>query len=128
MKFTEHKDPNLNVIRRIEADAIWVNDTPLRGSFYMTARHLQPDWAPRSVEQLTREHLDGLLVLQPEVIILGTGAVQHFLSADLQGHVLSRGVGLEVMSNDAACRTWNVLTTEDRPVVLAIIQPTDASA
>ncbi len=128
MKFTEHKDPTINMIRRIEADAIWVNETPVRTSFYMSARHLQPNWTPKSVETLTREHLDALLALQPEVVILGTGSTQQFLPPHLQAYVLQQGVGLEVMSNDAACRTWNVLTTEDRPVVLGIILPSDATA
>lgn len=121
MKFTEHKDPTINMIRRIEPDAIWVNETPMRHSFYMTAHHLHPNWSVTCTEHLTQAHLDTLLKLQPEVIILGTGTRQHFLSPELQAHVLQHGVGLEVMSNDAACRTWNVLTTEDRPVVLAIM-------
>ena len=121
MKFTEHKDPTVNMIRRIEADAIWVNDTPMRNSFYMTAHHLHPDWSAACTDHLTQTHLDTLLKLQPEVIILGTGARQHFLAPALQAYVQQQGVGLEVMSNDAACRTWNVLTTEERTVVLAII-------
>ncbi len=121
MKFTEHKDPSINVVRRIEDNTIWVNDQPLTGSFYMTQRHLQPQWDIRHFDQLTEAHLEALLALDPELILLGTGARQHFLPPALQALVLGRGVGIETMRNDAACRTWNVLTTEDRPVVLAVI-------
>jgi hypothetical protein len=32
-----------------------------------------------------------------------------------------QGIGVEVMANDAACRTFNILLAEDRRVVVAII-------
>jgi uncharacterized protein len=34
---------------------------------------------------------------------------------------LARGVGLEVMANDAAARTYNVLAMEGRKVLVAFI-------
>lgn len=123
MKFTEHKDPTLNMVRKITPEAIWVNEHPLTQSFYMSQRHLQPDWPVQDIEALNTEHLDTLLMLSPELIILGTGETQVFLPPALMAHIQGKGIGLEVMSNDAACRTWNVLTTEDRPVVLGIIFP-----
>ncbi|HHT00904.1 MAG TPA: hypothetical protein ENK73_08640, partial [Thiomicrospira sp.] len=58
---------------------------------------------------------------KPEVIILGTGETQHFPEPKLFAYCAHKGVGLEVMANDAACRTYNVLTTEDREIVLALI-------
>jgi uncharacterized protein len=35
----------------------------------------------------------------------------------------SRGVGLEIMSTPAACRTFNVLVHERRRVVAALLNP-----
>jgi uncharacterized protein len=35
--------------------------------------------------------------------------------------IMSRGVGFEVMATRAACRTYNVLTAEDRRVVAALL-------
>jgi len=123
MKFTEHKDPMLNMVRKITPDTIWVNEHPLTKSFYMSQRHLKTDWPVQHIEALTTAHLEALLTLSPELIILGTGETQVFLPPALMAHIQGKGIGLEIMSNDAACRTWNVLTTEDRPVVLGIILP-----
>lgn len=122
MKFTEHRDRSINSVRRIDAQGIWVNDQCLSGSFYMTQRHLVPRWEVTDPATLEKTHLDALLALKPEVIILGTGRRQRFLPPALVRHCHAAGVGIEVMDNAAACRTFNVMTTEDRPVVLAVIQ------
>lgn len=121
MKFTEHKDRNINSVRRIDADGIWVNETCLRGSFYMTQKHLCPDWGVSNFSDLSEQHIEALLALRPDVILLGTGERQQFLPPQLLQRCHAAGVGVEVMDNAAACRTFNVMTTEDRPVLLAVI-------
>ena len=62
-----------------------------------------------------------MLSLEPEIVILGTGERQVFPEPSLFAAVAGRGVGLEVMDNGAACRTYNVLLAEGRRVALAII-------
>ena len=123
MKFTEHRDPTVNMIRRMDDSGIWVNDQVLSGSFYMTRHQLHSQWPVRHIEALTPELLSPLLEHEPEIILLGTGPVQHFPDPALTAWCSRQGAGLEAMHNAAACRTWNVLMTEDRPCVLAIIQP-----
>lgn len=61
------------------------------------------------------------LSLQPEIVILGTGAAQRFPHPDLARRLSAAGVGLEVMDSNAACRTYNVLTAEGRRVLAAIL-------
>ena len=123
MKFTEHRDPTVNMIQRVDDDRIWVNGQALTDSFYMTRDQLYPQWPIRHIEALTTELLEPVLALQPEIILLGTGPTQHFPDPALIAWCSQQGAGLEVMHNAAACRTWNVLMTEDRPCVLALIQP-----
>ena len=123
MKFTEHKDRSINSVRRIDDEGIWVNDQCLQGSFFMTQHHLCSDWEVEDLSEFTPAELDRLLALKPDVILLGTGLRQQFLAPELLRRSHAAGVGVEVMDNAAACRTFNVMTTEDRPVVLAVIQP-----
>jgi uncharacterized protein len=59
--------------------------------------------------------------LQPEVILLGTGVTQVFLPPAIQVHFFQRNYGFEVMTTDAACRTFNVLVAEGRHVVAALM-------
>jgi uncharacterized protein len=58
-------------------------------------------------------------------VVLGTGTRQRFPDTKLLGAVLARGIGCEVMDTGAACRTYNVLVSEDRPVVAALLLQDD---
>lgn len=121
MKFTEHKDPRLLSIKSYQAGQVIVNDNTLTQSCFLNQHQLVADWACAHINQLTSELLDTLLTLKPEVILLGTGENQIFPHPKLFAHCAQQGVGLEVMNNAAACRTFNVLTSEERDVVLALI-------
>lgn len=59
--------------------------------------------------------------LLPEVVLIGTGKSQHFLPVNTQKLFFQRNLGFEVMTTDAACRTFNVLASEGRKVVAALI-------
>jgi uncharacterized protein len=78
-------------------------------------------WPAPEFKALSTHHLDVLLALQPELIIIGTGAQGLLLPAPLRAHIMSQKIGLESMNNGAACRTYNVLISEHRRVVLALI-------
>ena len=69
----------------------------------------------------SEEALAPVLALGPEVVVLGTGDAQVFPPARVMAACLSRGVGLEVMANAAAARTFHVLAGEHRKVVVAMI-------
>lgn len=57
----------------------------------------------------------------PEVVLIGTGARQRFLSPSLLRPLLKAGVGVEMMDTLAASRTYNILMAEGRRVVAALI-------
>lgn len=125
MKFTEHRDSNVYAVKNYAPGLVKINDLEFTESCYITQTKCESSWPCCAIESLTQELLDQLLQEKPEVIILGTGEIQTFPEPKLFAYCATQGVGLEVMANDAACRTYNVLTTEDRDVVLALImQPT----
>ncbi len=62
---------------------------------------------------------------KPEVLLVGTGSRQIMLPHTVTHQLLRIGVGVEVMSTPAACRTYNILMGEGRKVVAAMI-PTSA--
>ena len=57
----------------------------------------------------------------PDFLLLGTGEQQHFPNAELRAAFADAGIGLEAMNTGAACRTYNVLLAEGRPVAAALI-------
>ena len=54
-------------------------------------------------------------------LLLGTGRAQVFPSRDIRQAFTEAGVGLDSMDTGAACRTYNVLLAEGRPVAAAFI-------
>ena len=60
------------------------------------------------------------------IVLLGTGLRQRFPTAAILARFLTRGVGVEVMDNAAAARTFNVLAAEGRRAVAAFMLPPPA--
>ena len=121
MKFTQQGPAGANLIRRYGADFIVIGDEEIRRSCLVSAATLVRDWAPRGVAELGVEHLAQIFEYAPEVVVLSTGASQRFPRAALRAEFAARRVGLEVMEIGAACRTYNVLVSEDRRVVAALM-------
>jgi uncharacterized protein len=123
MKFTQHTPGGINVIRRYGADFVAVGEEEIRASCIVGANTLIRDWPPRDVATLALEHLAPLFELEPEVVVLSTGPRQRFPSAAMRAQFSSRKIGIEVMEIGAACRTYNVLVSEERKVLAAILLP-----
>lgn len=100
-----------------------VNERTLQASFVISPNALIEHWPVTDVTRLTPTDLDPLLALEPELIVLGSGATQAFPPPEAQAACLSRGIGLETMTNAAAARTFNVLASEGRRVVAGFIFP-----
>ena len=111
------------VLRGTTATTVLVNQQALDASFILAPDQLLENWGPVSVDGLEPSHMETLLALNPSVAILGTGPRQRFPSPAVMAAMLTRGVGLEVMDNAAAARTFNVLATEGRKVVAAFLLP-----
>ena len=108
-------------IRSVSARGIQVVDDFYNSSIIVSTRQVVPDWPVDSVENITEQHLEKVLDLKPELVLIGTGAKQKFLPPRQMMFFYSRNIGLEVMTTDAACRTFNVLVSESRKVVAALI-------
>lgn len=118
----EHPDHEF-FLRAADGDSALVNQRRLTASFVLSPNRLVEDWSVREVKAMTPEDLDAVLALEPEVVLLGSGATQAFPPAAVLAACLKRGVGLETMTNAAAARTYNVLASEDRRVVAAFVLP-----
>lgn len=108
-------------LRAADGHQAKVNDRILTRSFILAPNDLIEDWPVASLAELTPEHLGAVLELNPALVILGTGERQIFPPAAVMAACLTRGIGIEVMTNASAARTFNVLAAEDRRVVAAFI-------
>lgn len=108
-------------VRRADARTIVVVDRPFSASIILTRDRVIDDWKISDVAAMTPDHVDPIVALKPDVVLLGTGAHQRFPSQAVLAAFLQRGVGVEVMDNAAAARTWDILAGEGRNVVAAFI-------
>jgi len=108
-------------IRSVSERGIQVVDDYFNKSIIVSTKQVIPDWPVNSVENITEQQLEKVLNLQPELVLIGTGARQAFLPPRQMMFFYSRNIGIEVMTTDAACRTFNVLAAESRNVVAALI-------
>jgi|SRR5688572_2390270 len=108
-------------LRGADGEQALVNDRRLHDSFVIAPDTLIEDWPVFDATTMAPVDLEPLLALNPELVVLGTGAVQVFPPAAVMAACLSRGIGIEVMTNAAAARTFSVLAGEGRRVVAGFI-------
>ena len=67
--------------------------------------------------------LDGLepVLDEPGILVVGCGTEFMAPPTDLRIDLKARGIILEWMDTGAACRTYNVLLTEEREAIAALI-------
>lgn len=121
MKLTQEIYGSEHRIRSFEAGRVTINNEVFTESVVVTANTLVRDWPPQVLADLTQEHLDAIIALDPEVVLLGTGVRQQFPDVALLRHLIARGIGVEVMDTGAACRTYNVLASEEGRVAAALL-------
>ena len=108
-------------LRSADGELARVNERELRRSFVVSPEQLLDDWRPRDIDELQPSDMEALLALQPAVVLLGSGARQRFPAPAVLAACLGRGIGIEVMDNAAAARTFNLLAGEGRRVVAGFL-------
>jgi uncharacterized protein len=121
LKFHLSNNSNLNVFTAHGTDYVQVNDQRFEQPVIVTPVQVLSDWSARSFDTLTEADFGHFLVLQPEVLLLGTGSQHRFAHPQLYRALTAAGIGVEFMSTPAACRTFNILSAEDRKVVVGIL-------
>lgn len=120
MKFTLEAAPGVNLIRSYSAEEVRIGEHSIRSSCIVTADSLITDWEPATLDAVTADHLEPIMALRPELVLLGTGARQRFAPSFIRAAFVARGVGLESMDLGAACRTFNILVQEERRVAAVL--------
>ncbi len=111
---------NGNFIRGFAGGVILVGQESFTQPFVLSIERIIRYWSPPAVEELTEADFAAALTLEPEVILLGTGARQRFPPTSITTAILRRGIGIEIMNTGAACRTYNILAAEHRRVAAAL--------
>jgi uncharacterized protein len=79
------------------------------------------DWPATDGASLDETCFADLMKLSLDILLLGTGRKIHFPHPSIIAAFRRKGIGLEVMDTPAACRTYNILLSEERKVGAAIV-------
>lgn len=110
-------------IRAVRENSVVVIDRELVASFIIAPDRVVEDWPVSTITDLDAATIEIIANLEPELVILGTGTEQTFPAQTLLLPLLRKGIGVEVMHNAAAGRTYNLLAAEGRKVAAAFILP-----
>jgi uncharacterized protein len=121
LKLHEQRATHLNTVTGYGPGYIEINGARHTGNLILGATSVQP-WAVAEFELLRPEDFDPVLSLEPEVVLLGTGASHRLVHPRLTAWLARAGVALEAMDTKAACRTYNILAADGRRVAGAFLQ------
>ena len=121
MKLSEDYTDGSHIIHSYESDKVVVNSQTFTKSFLVSNNAVNANWDIEHIDQMTHQHWLDITQLKPEVILIGTGKKIIFPHPSSYAPAIEQGIGVEFMDSGAACRTYNILLSEDRVVVAGII-------
>jgi uncharacterized protein len=81
-------------------------------------------WDALRFEDLSPADFEPLAHSGAELVIFGSGQRLRFPQPAWLTSLMSRHIGIETMDTAAACRTYNILASEGRKVVVALLLET----
>jgi len=121
MHFAEETVSGRYRISAYGPEQIWVNGSAVRGSLLISVDQLIVDWRPDRIADLRAEDFAAIRHWKAEVLLLGTGDRLEFPSPETYRTLVERGIAVEIMDTAAACRTYNILAGDSRPVAAALL-------
>jgi len=121
MHFVQEDFSSALLVQGYDSGEIRVGGQSYRRSVILTRERIIDDWRPQRKDELEASDFELIRSLDTEILLLGTGPVLSFPSPALTAPLLEAGIGVEVMDTAAACRTFNVLLSEGRTVVAALL-------
>jgi uncharacterized protein len=121
MRFTQDSSTATHLIRGYAAGELRIDNDTYRETVLVSPSTLAVLPEVRTPQDLLGLDRSRILTLGAEIVLLGTGDLQVFPPAAFRTQFLSAGIGFEVMTTGAACRTFNVLAAEQRRVVAVLL-------
>ena len=121
MKLHAERIEGTHAIARHGPDGVVVNGVQHTHSVVVPWTGQVAAWPVSRFEDLQAEHFMALVEHAPELVIFGSGARLRFPAASALRPLIERRIGVETMDTAAACRTYNVLLSEGRTVLAALL-------
>jgi len=121
MDLSENRTSHPNLIAAANAQSCTIGQVVYERSIIIPSHNPVAETALRQVTDLQHETFLALCDHEPELVILATGQEIIFPEPDILEPLVKNHIGLEVLSNQAAARTFNVLLSESRRAVCLML-------
>jgi len=112
---------NAPFVSAYEAGWIAVNGERYHGPLVIHTESGCTPWAVNNFEELTAQSFAPFALLKPELIVFGSGERLRFPQPAWLAPLTQARIGVESMDTAAACRTYNILASEGRRVIAALL-------
>ncbi len=120
MRLALDSDSRINLVRRYGGGQILIGEQLITHPCIVSPQRLVLDWQVDSFTELSQAQLEPVFAFGAEIVLIGSGETQPYPSPQLRALLRGRGTALEYMNLGAACRTYNILASEQRVVVAAL--------
>lgn len=119
MKF----QPDIFVHAITAAGAGWVNigSERIEHHLLLSSSGERSRWACQGFDDLSNAHFAPLAAQKPELVVFGSGLRLRFPRPEWLRPLIEAGIGVETMDTAAACRTYNILASEGRQIIAALL-------
>jgi len=100
---------------------VMINNERVEQSVVLGSRGERFLWDCASFEELGAAHFEQLASLGAELVIFGSGRRIRFPQPVWLRPLMAQRTGVETMDTAAACRTYNILASEGRHVLAALL-------
>ncbi len=114
---------NRNAINGYGVEGFKINETAYSHSIILTPNQIL-EVKVDSLEDFFEQNLKAIIDFEPEILLVGTGKNHKIISPDLKNKIKTQypQISIDEMSTASACRTYNILMSEDRNVVAFLMQ------
>lgn len=111
--------PEQNSIQAYDKNKIKINSIDYHYNLIISEKDIIP-WDISTLTSINAETIKPCLMFNPDLILIGHDTAKR-LPQELICTLAKDKIGIEIMAVGAACRTFNILLSEFRAVVLGII-------
>ena len=113
-------DSSTNKIISYSNNCFQLSNKVVQKNIVISRNRICEDFLTDNYQEFSLQHLDKLILWQPEIIVIGSGKKLSSPNKEWADYVNKKNIGFEIMSTGAACRSYNLLIDEGRNVVACL--------
>lgn len=110
-----------HAVQAYSDNKVQINSIVYETSLIVSKAEIITDLTIKNIQEIDDHYFDLVVNLNPEIVIIGHQNTGKFPPFKIITLLSQRRIGIECMSIGAACRTYNVLLSENRAVVAGFI-------